>query len=288
MNTQKIVVGYDHSDAARLAAAWALDEAARTGAPVEFLYAHEVVGWMPAASMVPSTAVWPDAEWEQTVTAALEELMIAAKETHPTVQIEISVEHVDPVPTLIERSRHARLVVLGSRGHSAVAGLLGSVSVAVSAHAHCPVIVARPDAAPIGPVVAGVDDSPMAEPVLRFAFEQAAARGAGLRVVHAWRPVTGIWEETPLVTRAVTEAERRPFDALIARVAGDFPQVPVAIDALVEHPAAALTTASTKAQLLVVGSRGRGALRGILLGSVGQHLLRHSACTVAVVHVVKS
>jgi nucleotide-binding universal stress UspA family protein len=63
-----------------------------------------------------------------------------------------------------------------------------------------------------------------------------------------------------------------------------FPDLKVEAETLVEHPAAALTRESTTAQLLVVGSRGRGPVRGLVLGSVSQHLLRHSACTVAVVH----
>ncbi|GIE29728.1 hypothetical protein Ait01nite_027730 [Actinoplanes italicus] len=86
-----------------------------------------------------------------------------------------------------------------------------------------------------------------------------------------------------MVTRTVTEHEREPFDALVTVVRNAFPGVAVGAEATVAHPAEVLTHASTGAQLLVVGSRGHGAVSGLLLGSVSQHLLRHSACPVVVV-----
>jgi nucleotide-binding universal stress UspA family protein len=158
------------------------------------------------------------------------------------------------------------------------------VSVAVSAHAHCPVVVVRGNTIASTPVVAGVDGTATAWPVLRFAAEQAASRRTRLRVIRTWRPVTGIWEQTPMVARAVTDEERRPFNELVVRCRAEFPDLNLQAEAVVEHPAAALTMASDTAQLLVVGSRDRGAVRSLLLGSVSQHLLRHSTCTVAVVH----
>jgi nucleotide-binding universal stress UspA family protein len=161
---------------------------------------------------------------------------------------------------------------------------MGSVGVAVTTHAHCPVVVVRGRAEATAPVVTGVDDSPSSAATLGFAFEQAAAQDVPLRVIRAWRPVTGLWEGTPMVTRSVTAEERQSFDELVAVWHDKYPQVELSVEAVVEHPAAALTLASTTAQLLVVGSRGRGTVKGMLLGSVSQHLLRHSACAIAVVH----
>jgi nucleotide-binding universal stress UspA family protein len=283
MTAKRIIVGYDRSADSRAAARWALDEAARTGAPVEFFYAYEWPEWAPAASTIPAPAVWPDGETDRAIKGGLHEAVTAAKQSHPGVRTEISIVNASTALTLIERSADASLIVLGSRGHSAVAGLLGSVSVAVSAHAHCPVLVVRGEAAPTRPVVVGVDDSPSAHLALDFAVEQAAARGVPLRVIRTWAPVTGIWEDSPLVTRTVTAEERRPLDELVAGWREKYPQVEITAEAVVDHPANALALASTTAQLLVVGTRGRGAVRGMLLGSVSQHLLHHSACTVAVV-----
>ena len=115
------------------------------------------------------------------------------------------------------------------------------------------------------PVVAGADGSRLTAPVLLFAAEQAANLRVPLRVIRA------------------APGSAAPNDALaVARER--FRGLTVQVEDTVEHPAAALAQASAAAQLLVVGSRGHGAVAGLLLGSISQHMLRHSACTVAVVH----
>ena len=124
---------------ARAAASWALDEASGTGAPIEFFYAYEWPAWAPAASTIPAPAVWPDGETDRATKGMLDDAITAARLSHPTVRTSVSIVNVGAALTLIDRSAEASLIVLGSQGHSAVTGLLGSVSVAVSAHAHCPV-----------------------------------------------------------------------------------------------------------------------------------------------------
>ncbi|GAA4607500.1 nucleotide-binding universal stress UspA family protein [Actinoplanes octamycinicus] len=284
MSHQKIIVGYDGSAPARTAAAWALDHAARTASPVEFLYAFEEPLWMPAASMVPAPAVRPPADLEQSIAAMLDQVVSAARRTHPGVDSRATTVRAYAGLTLIDRSADAGLIVIGCRGHSAVAELLGSVSAAVSAHARCPVVVVRGDAASGAPVVAGIDGSETSAEVLTFAAEQAAARAVPLRVIGAFAPVTAIGETGPAIARSVNAEERKPFDDLVGELRSAQPGIDITADAVIRHPAAALTEASATAQLLVVGSRGRGVVRGLLLGSVSQHLLRHSACTVAVIH----
>lgn len=273
MTTRKIVVGYDRSDDAKAAAAWALDEAVRTGAPVEFLYAYEWPLWAPAAAMVPATSIWPDGETDRAIKDALDAAVAEAKRSFPAVHSTLSLVYADAAVTLIDRSADASLVVLGSRGHSAVTGLLGSVSAAVSAHAHCPVVVVRGHPAG-GPVLAGVDDSASARAAAFFAADQATAHRAPLRLLRARKPVAG----------RPAPAEQQPFDDLVAALRDKYPDLEITADTVVDHPAAALAKAGATARLLVVGSRGRGAVRSALLGSVSQHLLRHSPCTVAVVH----
>jgi nucleotide-binding universal stress UspA family protein len=280
MTARKIVVGFDRSRQAQLAAAWALDEAARTGAPVEFLYVYELPAWMPAAAMVPGPAVWPDAEIKDAVRQTLDETLAAALPGHPGVRATVSIVNGTAALALIDRSAGAGLIVLGSHGHSAVSGLLGSVGVAVTARAHCPVVVIREAGNSSGPIVAGVDDSPSADATLGFAIEEAAAREAPLHVVRAWPPAA---DESP-APDAVRPEQRRSFEDLVALWQQKYPAVAISAEAVADHPAAALTRASRSAQLLVVGTRGRGAVRGLLLGSVSQHLLRNAACPVAVVH----
>ncbi|KUL23493.1 hypothetical protein ADL15_45805 [Actinoplanes awajinensis subsp. mycoplanecinus] len=260
-----------------------MTEADRTGAPVELLYADESPVWTPIGDGSSGPAR-PESYVVEVIGGMMERAVTAARRTHPMVEVTVKTVRAFPAPALIDRSRRARLVVIGARGHSAVTDLLGSVSSAVTAHAHCPVVVVRGDAPAAAPVVAGIDGSGLASPVLDLAAVQASARRVPLRVVRAWSPAAGIGTDGRQEARAVLERERGPFDALVTLVSDTFPEIKVEAEALVEHPAAALTRESDTAQLLVVGSRGLGPVRGLLLGSVSQHLLRHSACTVAVVH----
>lgn len=281
---RSILVGYDGSPHAVEAAAWAVAEAARTGAPVEFLFAYDWPTWMPASATMPAAPVQPDGELDRRVKGMLHEAVATARQSHPEVRTETSIVHESAALTLIDRSREAGLVVLGGHGHSGITGLLGSVGVAVSAHAHCPVVVVRGTPLPDAPVVVGVDLSASAERALAFAADRAAARGATLRVIRTWPPVPGLWMDSVLASNQVTDAERRELDELVAKVHADKPDLKMVAEAVVGHPAAVLTQAAAGAQLLVTGTRGRGAVRGMLLGSVSQHLLRHAACPVAVVH----
>ncbi|WP_164842714.1 universal stress protein [Actinoplanes solisilvae] len=129
MSARTIVVGYDRSVGARSAAAWALDEAARTGASVDFIYAYEWPTWAPATATMAAPGVWPDGETDRAVHGMLNEVVRNARTTHPAVRTRTSIVHAGAAISLIERSEGAGLIALGSRGISGVAGLLGSVSV---------------------------------------------------------------------------------------------------------------------------------------------------------------
>ncbi|GIF42814.1 universal stress protein [Actinoplanes xinjiangensis] len=133
-------------------------------------------------------------------------------------------------------------------------------------------------------MVAGVDDSAAAPGVLAFAAQRATVLKAPLRIIHAWAPMAGLREGTPTVTGVVTGSKRQPFDDMVSLVRDAYPDLQIEADALVDRPAAALIAASAKAQLLVVGTRGLGAFRGLFLGSISQKMLRHASCPVAVVH----
>jgi nucleotide-binding universal stress UspA family protein len=154
----------------------------------------------------------------------------------------------------------------------------------VSVHAHCPVVVVRGDRpSPDAPVVVGLDDSDCARLALDFAFAQAAARGTGLRVVRAWSPPAQRWQPPDFDPEEQAVAEKVEVEELTARQRDKYPQVELTISVVVDAPARAMVDASRHAQLVVVGSRGRGGFRGLLLGSVSQQLLHHPHCPVAVV-----
>jgi len=188
-------------------------------------------------------------------------------------------------------SVRAAVLVLGDRGAGGLARLTaGSVAVHVATHAECPVVVVREPgpAASDMPVVLGVDGSSAetgetGEASVAFAFDAAARRQVPLVAVHAWRDLMidpGL--EAALDLDAVDEHE-----ILAERLAGwaeKYPEVPVQSRVVRGRAARALVDASARAQLVVVGSRGRNGLAGILLGSVSRAVLLHAHCPVAVVH----
>jgi nucleotide-binding universal stress UspA family protein len=172
-------------------------------------------------------------------------------------------------------------VVVGSRGRGGMAGmLLGSVSWQVAAHAHCPVVVVRGHwrsaggYAP-GPVVVGTDGSPASDAVLGFGFEEAALRGAPLLAVCALADAPGCLGGDLNLQQDAEQA--------ITRHEKEHPEVAVQRQVAQGGARAALLAAAHDAQLLVVGSRGRGGIKGMLLGSVSQAVLHHAPCPVAVV-----
>lgn len=181
---------------------------------------------------------------------------------------------------LCERSRTADMVVVGSRGHSDLSGLLlGSVSWQVAGHASGRVVVVRGEWRPAnqapGPVVVGADGSAAAQAAIAFAFEEAALRDVPLVAVCALADAPGRLGEGQQL--------EEDFEHLVACEAKEHPDVMVVRRVLAGTPRAALLAASTDAQMLVVGSRGRGGLEGMCLGSVAQAVLHHAPCPVGVV-----
>lgn len=286
MPTNTLVVGYDGSREADQAARWALREAERTGATVEFVHAWVQPPYVPAAALVPDN-FWSNAETEAAINAMMARLVVAARRDHPTVEVTSKVTHGPVAQVLRDRSTHADLLVVGGRSHGAVADiLLGSVAAAVAVHAACSVVVVRGTDRPadLRPVVVGLDDSPQAESLARFAFEQAAAYGVAVNAIRAWMPPPDPWIGSRFVDRdEISTAERAALLDLLRDWREKFPTVPVATNVVVGHPYRILTDAAWVGQLVVVGARGRGGFHGPRLGSVSRHLLHHSPCSVAVV-----
>ncbi|MDT4991147.1 MAG: hypothetical protein QOH97_1039 [Actinoplanes sp.] len=289
MAPKKIIIGYDGSADSLTAAQWALDEAARTQAPLEFFYASEWAPYVPSAAMTPVASPWPDTGTEPAVIEMLEAALADAARTHPGVVAGRVAVQAFASFTLIKRSADAGLIVLGRSSRSAFAGmLLGSVSVAVSAHALCPVAVIRgslpgPESPPRSVVVVGMDDCAGSRLALDHAFEQAMRRGLELRVIRAWPPARDEITASVLGDPPAHAGAQTALTDLIAGWQEKYPAVRAYAEVVAGHPAETLQEASRTAQLLVVGAHGRGALRGMTLGSVSQHLLRHADCPVLVV-----
>jgi nucleotide-binding universal stress UspA family protein len=281
-----VVVGIDGSDSALDAVRWAAAEAVRRGVPLRVVTAFD---WNQEH---PLGQVGLGADYREIMlTAARRQLAEAVAVAGETAGIEVEEQLVVgfPIPVLEAESRRAQLVVLGDRGYGGVSGLLvGSVSVAMSSRAECPVVlVRRKEGEPLEdrqrPVVVGVDGSGISEAAMAFAFDAASRRGVPLVAVHAW------WDQildrvVPLLDWDVIEAEER--EVLAERLAGwgeKYPDVEVERLVTPDRPARVLVEESRRAQLVVVGSRGRGAAAGLLLGSVSHAVLHRARCSVAVV-----
>jgi nucleotide-binding universal stress UspA family protein len=285
-----VVVGIDGSESARHAAEWAADEAARRHTRLRIVHANLWPTVRMPAGHYPIQYQQPMLEFSRKM---LHEAAEAARLRHPSLTVDEDVVTALPVDLMLAESRTAQLVVVGSRGLGGFAGLLiGSVSSAVAGHGACPLVVVRgaePDGRPPtgGPVVVGVDGSPNDTPALRFAFEAADRRGAPLIALHAWTDVSveaSEWEWHQFLDwEAVADGERRLLAERLAGWQQEFPDVPVQRVVTRDRPVRSLLQAAEPAQLLVVGSRGRGGFTGMLLGSTSQALLHHSPCPLAIV-----
>jgi nucleotide-binding universal stress UspA family protein len=192
----------------------------------------------------------------------------------------------DPATVLIRESAHSDLLVLGHRGRGGLSGLLlGSVAIKVAAHAICPVIITRGVAPVTGDVLVGVDGSAADDAPLGFAFHEASLRGADLRAVHAWQRAHLSTPELLLRYDPGTEdaAHAQMLMDAVLTWSRKYPTVTMHRDLTTDRPADAIVGASAKAQLVVLGARGRAHLPGRRLGSVSHAVLHHATCPVAVV-----
>lgn len=271
-----VAVGYNGKEHSREALRWAATEATRRRLPLLVVFAANYPG-MAADPLEPGAL---EADEELTARGVSEAL-----DYSPELQVSGVTEVLSPTRSLIEASASSALVVVGTRGHGRIAGvLLGSVAFAVAARAECPVVVigAESTRRPIGPrwrVVVGTDGSEPAAAAVAFAADWALDDSAALEVVTC----TGDHPLADADPEALQAAAKT-----IARLAADRLRT--------THPGLKVTTrvedctaertlvdASADAGLVVVGTRGRGAFTGMLLGSVSHAVIHGADCPVAVV-----
>jgi nucleotide-binding universal stress UspA family protein len=276
-----MVVGVDGSPDSVRALDWALALAAPLALPVRVLHARGRRHADRASSVADDLLVEALADYDG-----------------PTLRVTAADDDSDPVPLLLEAGQGATAVVVGARGHGRLTGAVtGSVSQHVAQLATCPVVVVRPPADQLSrTVLLGVDEAldepgrlaPGSVRAAEFAFAYAEATAAPLTVLHAWQNrdldrsgvVLPLKEELDAEDRT---AALRDLDQALERCVKEHPAVEVNLDVRPVHPQRLLTDASQRAALLVVGSRGRSLVPGLLLGSVSQATLHRASCPVAVV-----
>ncbi|WP_182360030.1 universal stress protein [Tomitella gaofuii] len=285
-----VIVGTDGSDHARLAVRWAAHHAHLHGVPLLIVTAVSAPVAYGMGGNLPQeffTAL------EEDGARILREATAEARDVSSTLEIESVVKLEATGPALLALSERARMIVVGTRGLSGLASaFMGSISALVARHAACPVVVVRSaddqSPAPLsGPVVVGVDGSENSAKAVAVAVREASARGATLVAVHAWSDV-------PLSTMDPIAQVRGLFDeaavadaVLSEQLAGyndDYPDLNIEHVVVLDRPDTAILDHAEGAQLVVVGSRGRGGFAGLMLGSTSIKVLRSAHCPVMVVH----
>ncbi|AVH24970.1 universal stress protein [Nocardia cyriacigeorgica] len=279
-----IVVAVDGSPQSMHAAAWAAADAASRGRPLAIVSSPEL-----PSDMRPSVLFSADdiAGSRRRAEQSLERAADFAKKTEvPSVTTELIDGRI--VPYLLARSADAVMIVVGSRGLGAYRrSLLGSVSTAVTRHAKCPVAVIRDvsgtDAVSAAkPVLVGVDGTRNSEPAIELAFDEASRRRVGLIALHAWTDVTGM--DVPMLDWVDSEdIEAATLAEGLAGYSERYPDVEVRRVLERDRPARSLSREAENAQLVVLGSHGRGGFTGMLLGSTSESVLHSVDCPVIIV-----
>lgn len=274
---KKIVAGIDGSEGSLVALTVALREAALWDATLEVVLAWDFLN-QPGEFDPHYTQDHAESDVRDLVADSIKGSEV------PVIPRAVTDRAAD---ALLDAGRDADLLVVGARGKGGFLGLrLGSVSQSVVTHSRRPVMVVRGGVeAPEprgGTVVVGIDGSEYARRALGWARNEAAIRGAELIVVHGWAPPLDVMT-VPSATEAFVKAAQDLVEGEVAWVRETAPDLAVEGRTVTGSAAGAILDVAADAELVVVGGRGRGGFRGLLLGSVSQQVVNHAETPVVVV-----
>jgi nucleotide-binding universal stress UspA family protein len=279
-----VLVAVDGSAESEAAVRWAAEEAALRHLPITLMHVVvPVVVSYPVRYLKADYQRWQEENAESVLDAAS---TIAQQATDVELTIQREVRHGGAATELIVCSKKSAITVVGSRGLGALgAGLLGSVSRGLLHYSTQPVAVIRARESLSDrslPVLVGIDGSPASEAATALAYDEASRRGVDLVALHAWSDVSTAMPGGP--EQDVYEQEGA--EILGERLAGwqdEYPDVKVWRKIVRDQPARWLLEEAKRAQLVVVGSRGRGGFTRLMLGSVSTTVAESSATPVVVV-----
>ena len=285
-----VVVGIGNSDRDAECLTWAGSSAQRSGSPLHILHAHDLGAELSAIDPVAGNTISLGPEGDIGNASLLDETLAQARERWPDVQVTGSLPFARPEQALIDASRTARLVVVGSARANAFHRLgIGRPSLAAAMHSSCPVVIvpqgARAEAE--GPVVVGIDGSLHSAAAAERAFWIADLRKVPLVAITTWNvevvdglvvttPGTNAWNQVEAKYRAIADRVVEPLRA-------QHPDVDCTVEIVRGVPARVLAERSADAGLLVMGTRGRGGFAGMLLGSQSHKVLETAASPVMLV-----
>ena len=285
----RIVVGVDGSEHGRRALLWAHHEAGLRGDELTAVLAWGLFDQLHVGGGASFDPDYGPADAAAALDATIADSLgaDAANEIRKEAVCDL------PARALLDAAHDADLLVVGPRGRGELRELmLGSVTQACLHHARCPVAVVRTSDKQAAPkaggadrrVVVGVDGSDDSAHALRWALVDARVRGAVAAVVHAWHPPYSLsFASASVDFPAFEDAATRLLDRVVDAVEPEFRDVPIERVLVSGSPTDALLGAAQDAEVVVVGGRGVGGFRGLLLGSVSQQLAHHAPCPVVVV-----
>ncbi|GAB3180701.1 universal stress protein [Nesterenkonia halophila] len=288
-----VVVGFDGSENSRRALDHAAETARRRESPLTVVTAYH--SSPPIYTTLAAVPEEPEAEVRRREVDAVLEAARKLLADHPG-RVDYRAERGDSTGVLAELSGSAELVVVGARGRGGFLELvLGSVASALPSHAKAPTVIVPSDEAAAahaadaaGPVVVGVDGSSESRVAALQAAHAAAERGAELQLVMAAPSRDGLAQWYPnLVEEQALAAQRKELETSLEAeaswLAHHVPEVTIRSSVEIGSSIPLLTDHSREAQLTVVGTRGRGAVAGTLLGSTSRGVLHHAHSPVMVV-----